>query len=85
MAGGRGDKGFNWNDYLDDDRPRSERVGKQNGRAPHDNQKQNAQTNRVAKDLNLSKKQSEELHREIGHRGLSYTEVLDIAKELFDK
>lgn len=43
--------------------------------------KQNKQTDKVAKDLNLTKKQRQELHRLIGHMGLGYKQVLRLAKQ----
>jgi len=63
----------------------TERVGKQKGNAPRDNQKQNEQTDKVAKELGLTKEQSRQLHDYITGQGYSYKEILDIAKDLFVK
>jgi len=74
-----------YDDYYDDESPRREKVGNQKGNAPRDNQKQNEQTDKVAKELGLTKQQQQELHREIGNQGLGYKEILERAKELFGK
>ena len=74
-----------WNAYDDDESPKSQRVGKQNGKAPRDNQKQNKQVDKVARDLKLNNKQRRELHDAIGHQGYGYKEVLETAEELFLK
>ncbi len=62
-----------------------ERVGKQKGSAPRNNQKQNEQTDKISKDLRLTKEQSRQLHDYISGQGYSYKEILDIAKDLFGK
>ena len=61
------------------------RSGVQRGNAPRSNQKQNEQTSAVARQLGLTKKQQEELHRLISKEGMSYQEILDFAKEWFNK
>lgn len=80
----RGDSGADdWDEYLDDESPRNNRVGKQNKNTPRDNQKQNEQVDKVSKELNLSKEQRRQLHDEISHQGYGFKEILEIAKELF--
>ncbi|MDF2588010.1 MAG: hypothetical protein K0S41_1851 [Anaerocolumna sp.] len=76
-----------YDDTYDDyyDTGRTERVGKQKGNAPRDNQKQNEQTDKIAKELGLTKEQSRQLHDYITGQGYSYNEILDIAKDLFGK
>ncbi|WP_455715076.1 hypothetical protein, partial [Anaerosporobacter sp.] len=61
----------------------SDRVGRQNGNAPKDNQKQNEQIDAVKNDLGLTQKQRRFLHKEIGHQGYGYQEIKDLAIELF--
>lgn len=75
MGGGGGRGGF-----------RGTRGGKrQHGRTPMNNQAQNAQTNAVASKLKLTPAQKRVLHDYISGQGYGYQEILEIAKELFDK
>lgn len=74
-----------YDEYLDDESSRRVRIGHQNGNAPRNNQKQNEQFKKIVKNLNLTKKQMEQLHREISHMGDGFQDVLEFAKRLFDK
>jgi len=74
-----------YDDYLDDETPRRERVGKQNGKTPRSNTKQNEQFNQIAKKLNLTKNEKELLHDLISHQGYGYQELLDFAEKYFNK
>ncbi len=49
------------------------------------NQSQNKQTNDIAKILNLTPKQSRILHDEVSGQGYGFREILEIAKDLFNK
>lgn len=69
----------------DDDGPNVVRVGKNHGNTPRDNSRQNKQIKAIARLLNLSNDDLEILHELISHQGLSYKEILDLAKEYFDK
>jgi len=72
-------------DYLDDESPRKERVGKQNKKAPRDNKKQNKQFDAIANKLNLTENECKLLHRLISHQGFGYQDIYEIAKEMFEK
>lgn len=58
---------------------------KQHGKTPMNNQAQNKQTNNIASKLKLTPKQARILHDEITGQGYGYQEILEIAKELFNK
>ncbi|MFV0425212.1 MAG: hypothetical protein ACK5K7_06630 [Bacilli bacterium] len=58
---------------------------KQKGKIPMNNQAQNKQTNDVARELKLTPKQARELHDEVSGEGYGYHEILQIAKDMFDK
>ena len=74
MAGGAGGGGFRSN----------RRLGRrQNRNTPMNNQKQNEQTDSIASQLRLSKKQKRELHNAITGQGLGFQEVLQLAREMF--
>ncbi|MBC8747162.1 MULTISPECIES: hypothetical protein [Paraburkholderia] len=51
---------------------------------PGNNQAQNRQTRDVATALGLNKNQAQQLHREIGGRGLGYHEIMERAKDMFN-
>lgn len=70
---------------YDENSSNVERVGKQNGKAPRDNQKQNEQVRDIAKKLNLTKDEQRELHDMISGQGYSYQEILELAEEMFGK
>lgn len=72
-----------WDEYLNDESPRTRRVGKQKGKAPRSNERQNEQTDSIANELGLSKKKRRQLHDEISGQGYSYQEIHDLAEELF--
>lgn len=78
-------KGESGSGSSDDESPTSERVGKQNGNAPRDNKKQNKQVRDIGKKLDLNKEQLRELHDAISGQGYSYQEILDLAKDMFEK
>jgi len=59
-----------------------ERVGKQKGNAPRDNQKQNEQTDSIANELELTEDESRQLHDAITGQGYSYKQVYEIAEEI---
>jgi hypothetical protein len=60
-------------------------AGVKNGDTMGGNGCENEQTRSVAVKLSLSKLQSAALHKEISSRGLGYQEVLDRAKDMFNK
>lgn len=59
------------------------RMGRIHGKTPRDHEKQNKEFEEVSRQLKLSKKQQEELHREIGKQGYDFKELLEIAREMF--
>ena len=61
-----------------------EKIGKQYGNTPRNNQAQNKQFDAVAKKLHLDKHQRRELHDAIGKQGLGYQELLTFAKQFFN-
>ena len=72
-------------DYFDDEDnfASTQKVGKRKGNTPQNNQKQNQDFDRVAKDLGLSLKERNILHNKISGRGLGFWELLEFAKTLF--
>jgi len=58
---------------------------RQHGNTPRNNQAQNEQTKAVAKALGLTPAQRERLHRVVSKQGLHYQEILEVAKDLFNK
>lgn len=64
-----------YDDYLDDETPRRERVGKQNGKTPRNNKKQNKQVKNLTKGMSEDKK--EQFHDWISHQGFDYDELID--------
>jgi len=64
---------------------RGSKNRRQHGRTPMNNQAQNRQFDAVVRLLKLTKEQAEKLHREITGLGLGYQEILETAKELFEK
>lgn len=62
-----------------------EPMGHRNGNTPGNNQAQNKQFRNIAKKLGLSKDEQRMLHDYISHQGLGYQELLELAKELFNK
>lgn len=60
-------------------------MGRIYGQAPKNNQRQNDQVRSVASILKLNKKQRQELHRLISHEGMSYQELLEFARQWFNK
>lgn len=77
MGGGGGGGGFRG---TGGGKPR-----RQHGKTPMNNQAQNKQTNDVARQLKLTPKQARELHDAVSGQGYGYQEILEIAKDLFDK
>ena len=64
-------------------RGRFERMGRSRGNTPRSNKAQNKQFEAVAKKLKLTKKQQQQLHRECGHQGWGYQELLEVARDMF--
>lgn len=50
-----------------------------------DNQRENKMVTDIIVQLRLSKDQRQILHREISGQGLTYKQILDLAKDMFDK
>ncbi len=50
-----------------------------------DNQRENKMVRDIVVQLRLTKDQRQELHRAISGEGLTYRQILDLAKEMFDK
>jgi RHS repeat-associated protein len=63
----------------------TQKMGKAKGNMPGNNQLQNKQAKSIAKELNLNKKQEQDLHRLIGGQGYNYQEALQEAKAFFNK
>ena len=61
-----------------------EKIGKQYGNTPRNNQAQNKQFAAVVRELHLNKDQARRLHNKIGKRGFGYQELLTFAKQLFN-
>lgn len=59
-----------------------ERVGRQTGKAPRDNKKQNKQVDYAASKAGLTKAQRKDLHSRIGHQGLDMKDLLEEAKDI---
>lgn len=55
------------------------------GQLAADNQRQNKMVTDIVVRLRLSKDQREELHRAISGEGLTYRQILNLAKEMFNK
>ncbi|MCL2606274.1 MAG: polymorphic toxin-type HINT domain-containing protein, partial [Coriobacteriia bacterium] len=61
-----------------------ERVGRQKGKAPRNNQRQNEQAREVARRLSLSARQREALHRAMRENpGLDFQGLLNLARNMF--
>ena len=60
-----------------------ERIGKQRGKAPRDNQKQNKQADDLATKYKLNKDQQQMFHRDVYHMGYSYSEMEQELLSLF--
>ena len=84
-SGAKGTSEYSYDDYYDNESPTSERVGKQNSNAPRNNKNQNEQFNAVVKALGLTAEAARKLHEEITGQGYSYRELLEYAKEMFNK
>jgi len=59
--------------------------GKQRRGTPRNNQAQNSQTNDIARRLKLSPKQQRELHDLIHGQNKGYQEILQFAREWFQR
>lgn len=59
--------------------------GKQRRGTPRNNQAQNSQTNDIARRLKLSPKQQRELHDLIHGQNMGYQEILQFAREWFQR
>ena len=72
-------------DYWDDESNfgGTQKVGKQKGNTPQNNQKQNADFERLVKELDLSPKEARNLHDNITGQGLDYQGMLEYAKAIF--
>ena len=57
---------------------------RQNGEMPRDHEKQNKQVKSIVRKVGLNKDQQRKLHSEIHGQGLSYQEILQIAKDIKD-
>jgi hypothetical protein len=55
------------------------------GQLAADNQRQNKMVTDIVVQLRLSKDQRQELHRAISGQRLTYKEILDLAKDMFNK
>ena len=75
----------NYEDYEDYDNPKTERVGKSRGNTPRDNTKQNKQIKKIAQKLGLKDDELEVLHELISHQGYGFNEILELAREYFDR
>lgn len=73
-----------WDDYENDDSPRTERIGKSRGNAPRNNQAQNEQVDAVSKKYGLTKDERRLLHDMIGKQGNGYSELEELAREIKD-
>lgn len=73
-----------WDDYDNDDSPRTERIGKSRGNAPRNNQVQNEQVKAIAKDYNLTKDEQKILHKLVNKQGYGYSEIEKIAQEIVE-
>ena len=60
-------------------------INKQKRGTPRNNRAQNKQANSVSKKLNLTPKQQRELHDLISGQNWGYKEILENAKEWFNK
>ena len=58
---------------------------KQKGKLKMNNQDQNEQVRAIKRMLNLTNAQKEKLHKEITGLGLSFQEVLDKARNMFNR
>ena len=85
LGGDLGDLISQIRDWDEDDYAEVERVGRQNGHAPRDNQKQNEQVSSIAKKLGLTQDEQRKLHDEITGQGYSFQEILEIAESMFGK
>ena len=65
------------------DSGQNQRVGRQKGNAPRNNQAQNEQIDAIVSKLGLNKKQRRLLHDEISGEGYGYQDLLQIAKDMF--
>ena len=72
-------------DYIKYENAQNNHIGHQNGKAPRNNQKQNKQIKDIANQLGLNKDQIRRLHDKITGKGYSYQEILELAKEMFNK
>lgn len=60
-------------------------MGRSRGKTPRNNQKQNGQTDAVAQKLGLTKDQQRELHDLVHGQGWGYQEILEFARQWFQK
>ncbi|MDE6251102.1 MAG: hypothetical protein K2M78_00480 [Lachnospiraceae bacterium] len=68
-----------YDEYLDDESPTTERIGKQNGKTPRNNQRQNKQVRDITKGVDKDKKR--EFHNWISHMGFNYDDLEDEWKD----
>ena len=69
-------------DFDNDDYEYTQRIGRNNGKTPRNNQVQNQQVKNISKKYKLTKEEQEQLHDEITHQGYNYSEVEKIAQEI---
>ncbi len=74
-----------WDDYEDDDYTTNERIGKNNGKTPRNNQAQNEQINDIAKKQGLTNDERRQLHDYITKQGYGYSEIDQLVNDLFGK
>lgn len=60
-------------------------MGRRRGKMPGDHERQNKQTEEVARQLGLSKDQQRELHVLIHNQGMGFREILEFAQQWFGK
>ena len=70
---------------LDDESPRRERIGKQNGKAPRSNKAQNRIFKYVKNKYNLSLDEKRMLHDEITKQGFGMDDIMGIADDISKK
>lgn len=77
MGGGSSEGGF--------PKGHGNKWDKQRKTTPRDNRRQNEQFNKISNELGLTREERERLHREITKSGKSYDELMESAKNFFNK
>lgn len=60
-------------------------MGRRRGKMSGDHERQNKQTEEVARQLGLSKGQQRELHDLVHNQGMGFQEILEFAQQWFKK